>query len=97
MKVSAVRMAVESGDLEAFTDAVQRFMATVIFNEDGTAKDIRRWRQTVRDDALYAERLMAAAPEIHRMVTGRDTTDEEVQALLREAAQNTNPYSKGEL
>ena len=51
-----------------------------IFLEDGSARDIKAWRQSVRDDTRYKELLRASFPDMLTMIeSGSDT---EVQELL---------------
>ena len=67
-------------DLETFVDYMQQVNADRIFLEDGSARDIKAWRQSVRDDTRYKELLRASFPDMLTMIeSGSDT---EVQELL---------------
>ena len=74
------RVACSIEDLETFVDYMQQVNADRIFLEDGSAKDIKAWRQSVRDDTRYKELLRASFPDMLTMIeSGSDT---EVQELL---------------
>lgn len=67
-------------DLEAFTDYMQQINYEQMFEEDGSAKDIKAWRQAVRDDEYYTNLLKQGAPDFLEMIdTGSDA---EVQNML---------------
>lgn len=71
---------VAGDDLDAFTEYMQRVNAERIFYEDGSARDIREWRQAVQDDEYYTKLLRESYPEMHQVIT--TGTDEDVQAML---------------
>ena len=50
--------------------------------DDGSAIDIKAWRQSVRDDERYAGLLKSGYPEMHDLIVG-DAGDEAVQSMLR--------------
>ena len=72
---------VAGDDLEAFTTYMQQAHSDRIFGADGSALDIKAWRQSVRDDKWYADLLQRGYPEMHDIVLSG--SDEEVQAMLR--------------
>ena len=75
--------AVFADDLDAFTQTFQEHNHKFIFHEDGSAKDIVRWRDNVREDEFYSKLLLENAPDVHRTITDTNVPDEEVQDLLR--------------
>ena len=75
--------AVMGDSLETFTDVMQRHNYRHIFHEDGSARDIARWRQNVRDDTYYSELLRGEAPEVHKFFTDPTVPDSKVQDQLR--------------
>ena len=81
--LARVRDAVLSGNLEAFTEAFQQSMANRIFAADGSANNVARWRQSVREDEYYSGLLAENAPEFHQAVTDPAVSDDQVQSLLR--------------
>ena len=68
-------------DLEAFTDYLQQTNYDRMFDDDGSARDIREWRQAVRDDLTYASLLRKSYPEFLALI--ESGTDEQVQGVLR--------------
>lgn len=93
-----VRDAVLSGNLEAFTEAFQQSMASRIFAPDGSANNVARWRQSVREDEVYSGLLAENAPEFHQAVTDPAVSDDQVQSLLRRFQQQAvENAQKGEL
>ena len=73
---------VQGDDLGAFTDHMQSINQKEIFEDDGTARDIKEWRQAVMDDEYYAKLLESNMPDFYSLImTG---TDLEVQDFLRE-------------
>ena len=67
-------------DIEAFTEYMQQINYDRMFHEDGSARDIVEWRQSVRDDAYYSGLLRDSFPEMFTLIdTG---TNEEVQQML---------------
>ncbi|KAL1520022.1 hypothetical protein AB1Y20_023500 [Prymnesium parvum] len=72
---------VASDDLAAFTDYMQELHADRIFEADGSARDIREWRQSVRDDDRYSMLLQQSFPYVYNLIV--DGTDDQVQDMLR--------------
>lgn len=68
-------------DIEAFTDYMQTVNYERMFNEDGSARDIQAWRQSVRDDEFYSKLLKENAASFHKVIISG--TDDEVQDVLR--------------
>ena len=54
-----------------------------IFNADGTAKDIVRWRESMRQDRTQGSKLFRLAPDVYKTITNPMVSDENVQAMLR--------------
>ena len=79
-----VHAAVMGDSLETFVDVMQRHNYRHIFHEDGSVRDIARWRQNVREDAYYADLLMQSAPGAHAIITDPTVSDSEVQDRLRQ-------------
>ena len=69
-----------SDDLEAFTDYMQKINYDRIFHEDGSARDIKEWRQAVRDDEFYTNLLLQTYPEFYDAID--KGTDDQVQRIL---------------
>ena len=72
---------VEQGSLRAFTDYMQQINYERMFDDDGAAKDIKEWRQSVRDDTEYQKMMMDSYPDVLEIIVSG--TDEQVQNMLR--------------
>ena len=73
---------VAGDDLDAFADYMQAINSDRIFQEDGSAQDIKAWRQSVRDDEYFAGLMRASYPEALELIV-KSGSDEEVQDMLR--------------
>ena len=73
---------VAGDDLDAFADYMQTINSDRIFQEDGSAQDIKAWRQSVRDDEYFAGLMRASYPEALELIV-KSGSDEEVQDMLR--------------
>ena len=81
MQDSKLLELVASDDLDAFTDYIREVNHDRIFDADGSALDIKAWRQSVRDDAFYGGLLKQHFEEFYNMILSG--TDEQVQSVLR--------------
>jgi len=79
-----IRNAVMGNDLDRFTETFQEHNQRFIFEEDGSARDIARWRDNVREDQYYSTLLMESAPDMYRMIADPMVPDEDVQEMLRQ-------------
>eukprot|EP00320_Phaeocystis_rex_P022210 CAMPEP_0119070692 /NCGR_PEP_ID=MMETSP1178-20130426/42885_1 /TAXON_ID=33656 /ORGANISM="unid sp, Strain CCMP2000" /LENGTH=125 /DNA_ID=CAMNT_0007052547 /DNA_START=78 /DNA_END=455 /DNA_ORIENTATION=+ len=84
---------VAGDDLDEFAEYIQTINSDRIFHEDGSAKDIREWRQSVRDDQHYSGLMRASYPEVLELILSG--SDDEVQNMLR--AQHSAQAAKQEL
>ena len=73
---------VAGDDLDAFADYMQTVNSDRIFQEDGSAQDIKAWRQSVRDDPYFSGLMRASYPEALELIV-KSGSDEEVQDMLR--------------
>lgn len=68
-------------NLDAFAVYMQALHAERIFHEDGSAQDIKAWRQSVRDDQHFSGLMRASYPDALELILSR--SDDEVQNMLR--------------
>lgn len=76
-----IRKQVLEDDLQAFTDAMQVYNYEQMFASDGSAVDIKAWRQMFREDEVYSQLFLENFPEKWQLIMSG--TDEEVQAMFR--------------
>ena len=72
---------VAGDDLDAFADYMETINSDRIFQEDGSAQDIKAWRQSVRDDEHFSGLMRASYPEELELIFSG--SDDEVQNMLR--------------
>ena len=72
---------VAGDDLDAFADYMETINSDRIFQEDGSAQDIKAWRQSVRDDEHFSGLMRGSYPEELELIFSG--SDDEVQNMLR--------------
>ena len=86
---------VAGDDLDAFADYMETIHSDRIFHEDGSAQDIKAWRQSVRDDEYFSGLMRASYPEVLALVLSG--SDDEVQNMLRAQHSSQAAAQKQEL